>query len=243
MNPYLAFFLIGPIVFLIVWTFSIWPFWQTSRDEKNLAEAEKDLPALAKRLKLRHKKGDGLGSYSGFWNRHKVRVDPQHFMTTVGILLREDPKFYALHRGVAEKAPFDLAWVAACLGKMMKIEGGPAGDGPRFDFGDPVLDKYFQTRQLLDGKAEPLVRDLAVRMVLRDFLDGNRRAVKNLSIGIGAEVSCSLWVGCSTTKTRLRSVTGKQASLMLSEMMPIVEAIEKAMGFTEGKRPAGIEPI
>jgi len=190
------------------------------------------LPALSKELKLSHRRGDELGSYHGKWNGYKIRIEPNNYYTSIGIRVSGDPQFSAIHTGIAEKK-LEMAYLFQFLTKIIIkfIPDYPVveNNNPKFSFEDPALDKYFKDRRILGERGKDNTRDAGLQNAIKDFLKKNRKAVRNLVIG--SEVSCSLWVGSSSGRRRDYSVTARQARHMLSEMLPVAEAMERAMRF------------
>jgi hypothetical protein len=215
---------------LVFWHLFIRQFYQMFRDDKNLLKAKKELPVMAKELNLKHKKGNELGSYHGKWNNHQIRIEPNHYDASISIKAMEDPQFQATHTGISE-IKYDLSYLFTKATKLIIrfIPDYPVEQSPqqKFSFGDQFLDNYFQERQLRGEKGKETALDPELQKTIKDFLIKNRKMVKNLYIG--QEVACSLWVGCSSGKTRLYSVTGKQVKTMLTEMYPIVDCIERVL--------------
>jgi len=204
--------------------------WQLIRDDINLNRAKKELPLLAKELKLSHRKGDYFGSYHGRWNNHAIRIEPNNFHTSIGIKTTGNPRFSAVHEGIAE-SKFDILYLFHPLKKLIigLIPDYPAekNDNPRFDFENRLLDNYFQDRRILDHGGQKNARHPGLQNAMAQFIGKNAKIVRNLSIG--QEVSCSLWRGSATFKSRLFSVTAAQARRMLAEMLPIVEELDRTV--------------
>jgi len=200
------------------------------RDDNNLNRAKKELPLLAKELKLRHRKGEYFGSYFGRWNNHAIRIEPNDFHTSIGIKTTGNPRFSAVHEGIAE-SKFDLFYLFHPLQKiiirLMPDYPVAKNDNPRFDFESPLLDNYFKDRRVLGHGGQKNARLPELQKAMIQFIEKNRKIVRNLSIG--HEVSCSLWQGNSTLKTRLFSVSAQQVSMMLAEMLPIVEELDRTV--------------
>jgi hypothetical protein len=200
------------------------------RDDQNLVNAKKELPLLAKELNLKYKKGDELGSYHGQWNNHQISIEPNHYQASINIKTMGDPQFLAIHTGISE-IKYDLTYLFTKATKLIIrfIPDYPVEQSPpeNFSFEDIFLDNYFQHRQLTGEKGKDTALDQDLQKIIKDFLLKNQKTVKNLYIG--RKVACSLWVGCSSGKTRLYSVSGKQVKKMLTEMYPIVACIEKVL--------------
>lgn len=200
------------------------------RDDQNMVKAKKELPLLAKELKLNHKKGNELGLYHGKWNNHQIRIEPKHYDASISIKTMKDPQFLAIHTGISE-IKYDLSYFFTKATKLIIrfIPDYPVEHSPqkKFSFEDKFLDNYFQDRILTGEKGKATALDPELQKTIKDFLIKNRKTVKNLYIG--QEVACSLWVGCTSGKTRLYSVSGNQVKKMLAEMYPIVDCIERVL--------------
>lgn len=227
MGEIIKYSLISVVSIFIFWKFFIWQFWVIFRDDINLRTAKKDLPILANELKLNHKKSDLFGTYIGHWNKHKIRIEPNNYQTAISIKTTVNPQFSANHTGISEK--YDLIYLFHFLTKIVIkfIPDYPVGEGKKseFSFEDALLDKYFQDRRILGEKGKDNIKNQELQKVLKTFLNKNSKKVQNFFIS--SEVSCSLWVGSSSTKTRNYSVTSKQVKEMLSEMLPIVEKLDQ----------------
>jgi hypothetical protein len=208
------------IMIVISWKLMLEPFWESLRDDMNLSRAKKELPVLAKELKLKHRKGDEFGIYQGSWNNHHIRIEPNHYRASICIKSNCDPQFSAVHAGISKKV-FHINTLFYHL-KNIIIKFIPdypivESELPRFSFEDAQLDGYFQERLLLRDGGKDMVHNPEIKNTIKTFVEKNKSIVKDLIIG--PEVCCSLWLGGSIMKTRLYSVTGKQVEDMLSNFL------------------------
>ncbi len=218
------------IIIVIFWKLMLESIWEELvRDEINMNRAKKELPVLAKELKLKHSKGDEFGIYKGSWNNHSIRIEPNHYRASICIQSKYDPHFSAIHTGISRKV-FHINTLFHFLKKIIIkfIPDYPVAESglPWFSFEDAQLDRYFQERLLLEDSGKNIVQNPELKSMLKAFIDKNKNIVKDLIIG--RDICCSLWLGSSTMKTRLYSVTGKQVTYMLAQLLPVVEAMEKA---------------
>jgi hypothetical protein len=215
------------VILFIFFKFFLWQIWQSIRDEVNLKLAKKELPEFAEEFKLNHKGDSELGMYTGQWSKHQIRIEPNNYWTSIGIKINGKPQFSAKHDGISEK--FDIIYIFHFISKFIIrfIPDYPVIEDSKqkFDFNDPVLDKYFQKRYLVGERGKKITQNEFLKKEISFLLKNNRRKVKNFYIN--SEVSCSLWVGSSSTKNRTYSVTAKQVKYMLGEMFPVVEILEK----------------
>lgn len=219
---------LASLMIAVSWKLMLEPLWESLRDDINLNRAKKDLPVLAKELKLSHTKGDGFGRYHGSWNNHKIRIEPNNFQASICMQVKGNPQFSAVHMGISSRT-FHVNTLFHHLKKLIItfIPDYPVvqSEYPPFSFEDGELDAYFQERRLLGDGGKSLVGNPEFKNALKVFISKNRRIVKDMVVG--QEAGCSLWLGGSTGKTRLYSVTGRQVKEMLPEMLPVVEVIEK----------------
>ncbi len=87
------------------------------RDDINLNRAKKDLPLLAKELKLSHRKGDYLALITPL-EHHAIRIEPNNFHTSIGIKNTGNPRFSAVHEGIAE-SKLDILYLFHPLKKII----------------------------------------------------------------------------------------------------------------------------
>ena len=234
MEQSLLFLLIFPPVALLVWVGFLWPVAQAMRDSKNWKQADKDLPILAEELDLKHKKkpGSHFGAYTGQWKHHRIRIEPDNSLTSIGITPNRKLSFDARYEAVSERKPLDIRYLSRRVSPLIyRLMGQDPDEAmgiskPDFSFEDKLVDSFFMRRQLIGNGGDFVANDSGVVSALREFISRNSARIQ--SFQIGEDVSCSLWVGSSTTKSRLYSVSGEQARTMLEEMLPVVEAIEKA---------------
>ncbi len=216
------------LVIVIMWKLTIESLWESLRDDINLNRAKKELPVLAHELKLQHRKGDEFGVYQGSWNKHRIRIEPNHYQASICIQLKVNPQFSAVHAGISPRV-FHINTLFHHL-KNFIIKFIPdypvvESEYPAFSFEDRELDAYFQERRLLGDEGKNLVRNPELQNALKTFMTNNKTVVKDMIVG--QEVGCSLWLGGSTGKTRLYSVTGRQVKDMLPQMLPIVDVMER----------------
>lgn len=226
----LAIKLIGvSIILFIFFKLFLWQIWQMIRDEVNLILAKKELPELADEMNLKHKKDMELGTYTGVWKKHLIRIEPNTYRTSIGIKINGDNQFSAKHEGISEK--FDIIYIFHFLSKFIVrfIPDYPVDEEskPKFDFYDPILDKYFQRRILLGNDGKIITSNFQLKEAIKAFIEKHSKNIKNLYID--SEISCSLWVGSSSTKSRSYSVTAKQAKYMLEEMLLLAEKLEQLL--------------
>ena len=212
------------LVIVISWKLMLESLWESLRDDINLNRAKKELPVLAKELNLKHKKGDEFGVYQGSWNKHRVRIEPNHYQATIRMQLEVNPQFFAVHAGISPRV-FHINTLFHHL-KNLIIKFMPdypvvESEFPAFSFEDGELDAYFQERRLLGDEGKDLVRNPEFKNALKAFIAKNKTVVKDMIVG--QETGCSLWLGGSTGKTRLYSVTGRQVKDMLPQMLPIAK--------------------
>ncbi|KQC12912.1 MAG: hypothetical protein APR63_01710 [Desulfuromonas sp. SDB] len=217
------------IILFIFFKLFLWQFWQMIRDEVNLKLAKKELPELADEMNLKRKKDTELGTYTGVWKKHMIRIEPNTYRTSIGIKINRDPQFSAKHEGISEK--FDIIYIFHFLSKFI-IRFMPEfsvneESKPKFDFNDQILDKYFQRRKLLSNDGEKIACNFQLKEEIKAFIEKHAKKIKNLYID--SEISCSLWVGSSSTKSRNYSVTAKQVKYMLEEMLPVAEKLERLL--------------
>ncbi len=217
------------IMIVVSWKLMLESIWESFQDDINMKRAKKELPLLAKELKLKHRKGDEFGIYEGSWNNHKIRIEPNNFQAAIFIKSKSDPRFSAVHEGISPRV-FHINTLFHHLKNLIIkfIPDYPVDENrlPLFNFDDGQLDGYFQDRRLQGDSGKEMARNQELMDVIKAFIDNNKRIVKNLAVG--QEVACSLWLG-SSIKPRLSSVTGEQVTRMLSEMLPIIEALEKSI--------------
>ncbi|MGC9367510.1 MAG: hypothetical protein ACP5FK_10795 [bacterium] len=217
------------IILFIFFKLFLWQFWQMIRDEVNLKLAKKELPELADEMNLKRKKDTELGTYTGVWKKHLIRIEPNTYQTSISIKINGEPQFSAKHEGISEK--FDIIYIFHFLSKFI-IRFMPEfsvneESKSKFDFNDLILDKYFQRRKLLSNHGEKIACNFQLKEEIKTFIKKHAKKIKNLYID--SEISCSLWVGSSSTKSRNYSVTAKQVKYMLEEMLPVAEKLERLL--------------
>ncbi len=216
------------IMIVVSWKLMLESIWESFQDDINMRRAKKELPVLAREMKLKHKRGDEFGIYYGSWNNHKIRIEPNHFQAAICITSQVDPQFSAVHTGISKKV-FHVNTLFHYLKNIIIkfipeypiVESEPHG----FNFDNAALDRYFEKRLLLGDSGKEMIHDQALQNAILIFLDKNKSIVKDLIIG--PEVCCSLWLG-SSIKPRLHSVTGRQVRQMLPELLLVVQALERA---------------